>query len=325
MAELTPGKLRGLATTSSSGGVFTILAIDHRDAMRAVLQPVNPEGVDGRRLTDLKLWLLAALGDVASGILLDPEYSAAQAIVTRTLSGRTGFLTALEAQGYLGDSQSRQTALLAGWSVEKAKRLGASGIKLLVLYRPDSPAAEAQDQMIAGVVADCADHDIALFLEPVAYAMGDEGTTATPQFAAKRRHIVVESARRLTALGPEVLKVQFPLDSRHSTDRLEWADACAELDAVTTVPWALLSGGDPYDTFRDQVLTACQAGASGFLVGRALWGDLAIAAQSKRVRLVSETVRPRFEELVAITARLGTDWGRRHSGPTVDTAWFRTY
>ena len=38
---LTPGKARGLATASTDGGVFTVLAIDHRDSLRVVLDPAE--------------------------------------------------------------------------------------------------------------------------------------------------------------------------------------------------------------------------------------------------------------------------------------------
>ena len=47
--------------------------------------------------------------------------------------------------------------------------------------------------------------------------------------------MVVEGARRLAALGPDVLKVQYPGD----------AEACRALDAARgrDVPWVLLGGG----------------------------------------------------------------------------------
>ncbi len=322
---LSPGKIRGLTSTSTPEGVFTILAIDHRDSMRVVLDPADPTAVPAAALTEVKLWLLGEMGPEASAVMLEPEYSAAQAIATRTLPGSIGFLAAVEAQGYLGDPTARQTTLLDGWSVEKAKRLGASGIKLLVLYRPDGPAAEAQDRTIAAVVAECARYDIPLFLEPLAYAMEPGLTTDDPAFAAKRRRIVVDTVRRLGALGPDVLKVQFPVDTRLEPDRAEWVEACEELDDASPVPWALLSGGDPFDLFLAQVQVACEAGASGFMVGRALWREAVTAPPDDRERIVGELVRPRFRRLAETARSLGHDWARRHDMPSPDDRWYPTY
>ena len=324
MAVLTPGKLRGLEATSTSSGVFTILAIDHRDSMRAVLAPDDPQGLDPQVLTDVKLWLLQELGVEATAVMLDPEYSAAQAIVARKLPGHVGFLAAVEAQGYLGDPDARETLLLEDWGVGKAKRLGASGIKLLVLYRPDNEAADAQDEMIRGVIADCAEHDIPLFLEPLAY-QDSRASNPAEELAIKRRKLVVETVARLSRLGPDILKVQFPQDTSYQPDQRAWADACAELDEASSVPWALLSGGDPYESFRDQVRVACEAGASGFMVGRALWSEAVMAPPGKRQELLDSVVRPRFRELSAIAQASARDWATRHQAPEVDHTWFRTY
>jgi tagatose 1,6-diphosphate aldolase len=323
---LSPGKIRGLDATSSGGGIFTILAIDHRDSMRVVLDPEDPGSVPAQYLTDVKLGLLRKLGSAATAVMLEPEYSAAQAISARALPGGVGFLAAIEAQGYLGDPTARQTLLLDGWSVGKAKRLGASGIKLLVLYRPDSGAlAEAQDEMITTVIADCARHDIPLFLEPLAYATEPGLSTDSAEFAAKRRGIVVETVRRLGALGPDILKVQFPVDTRIEPDRAVWADACHELDDVSPVPWALLSGGDPYELFRDQVRVACEAGASGFMVGRALWGEYVATPPADQDLLMEEVLRPRFTELFTIATTHGHDWRERYSMPRIDERWYLDY
>jgi len=325
-SPLTPGKVRGLAATSTPEGVFSILAIDHRDSLRVVLDPDDPDGIAPNTLTNLKLDLLAGIGAEASAVMLEPEYSAAQAIVTRTLPGSVGFLVAVEAQGYLGDPTARQTTLLDGWGVEKAQRLGANGIKLLVLYRPDGGAAtEAQERTIAAVVADCAQLDVPLFLEPLVYATrGDDVADAGPP-SAKRRDLVVESVRRLGALGPDVLKVQFPIDAQQEPDDAAWKDACAELDDAAPVPWALLSGGGSYASFRDQLQVACEAGASGFMVGRALWGEYVKAPEGSRPELLRSTLRPRFAELAAIARDHGRDWGRRHTLADVDEQWYRTY
>lgn len=322
MAEgrpLTPGKVRGLTATSTREGVFCILAIDHRDSLRVMLDPSEPESVPAAALTEIKLDLLAGLAEQASAVMLEPEYSAAQAIVTRTLPGQVGFLAAVEAQGYLGDPAARQTLLLEGWSVEKAKRLGANGIKLLVLYRPDGGAiAEAQERVIATVVSDCAYHDVPLFLEPLLAERGDGPM-------ADRRGLVIETVRRLGSLGPDVLKVQFPVDADAELDRARWRDACAELDDAAAVPWALLSGGGSYERFREQLEIACQAGASGFMVGRALWGDYVRAPAGARAELMRSTLQPRFAELATIARGQGRDWAMGHKLPQADERWYASY
>lgn len=323
---ITPGKVRGLTAASSVDGIFKVLAVDHRDSMRVIIDPQDPSGLSAERLTDAKLGLIRQLAANATAVMLDPEYSAAQAIMSRALPGGVGFLAAIEAQGYLGDPNARQTSLLDGWGVEKAKRLGASAIKLLVLYRPDAGAVtEAQDRVISAVVADCARYDIPLFLEPLAYSIEPGIATDSTEFAAMRRRIVTETVRRLGALRPDVLKVQFPVDTRFEIDRAVWIDACAELNETSPVPWALLSGGDPYELFRDQVRLACDAGASGFLVGRALWGDYVSAAESERDRIMDEVVRPRFAELCLLASEYGHDWGDRYDLPSIDETWFTRY
>ncbi len=313
MKTLTPGKIRGLTQASNDVGVFTIFAIDHRDSMRVIINPERPNRVTAKQLTETKLEFVRAMAPSASALLLDPEYSAIQAVRTRALGGRTALLCAIEAQGYLGDPHSRATILLEGWSVGRAKRLGASGIKLLLLYRPDSSIASRQEELVSEVVAACAEHDIPLFLEPVSYELGDAETPGIAQFGGNRRAIVCESARRLGALGPDVLKLQFPSDTTGEIDPAEWEDACAELEDASPVPWTLLSGGDPIDSFVEQVRIASAAGASGFLVGRALWADAVRNSGAARRTLIDSFVRPRFAELADIATSTGTDWAARYN------------
>lgn len=325
MPTLSPGKIRALQTTSTTDGHFAILAIDHRDSLRVLLNPPQPDAIPAAELTGLKLDIIRHIAPLASAVMLDPEYSAAQAIAAGALPGRVGFLCAAEAQGYLGDPRVKQNSLLPGWSVAKAKRLGAGGIKLLVLYHPEAGEVTArQEELVQAVVADCAREDIPLFLEPLLYALDPALPVKSAGFAAQRRRWVVETARRLTALGPDILKLQFPLDAGHNPDPAEWADACAELNEAAARPWALLSGGDPFDTFKAQLQVACRAGCSGFMVGRALWGDAISADSARRADLLQTTVRARFAELAGIAAA-GSGWHTKYAPPPIDETWFRRY
>ncbi len=270
--------------------------------------------------------LLREVAPHATAVMLDPVYSAAQAIITRSLPGDVGFLCALEAQGYAGEPTARETTLLNGWSVEKAKRLGASAIKLLIYYHPDAGAAtDAQEETVRGVVADCARYDMPLFLEPLYYAPNPLIPVKSEEFARQRRYVVTETVRRLGALRPDVLKIQFPLDVNLQPDRAAWAEACAELDAASPVPWAILSGGDPFASFQAQVEVACQAGCSGFMAGRALWREVIDAAPADRATVARTVALPRLQALAAIVDAHGHDWARKHALGDADHRWYATY
>lgn len=319
MTGITPGKARALTQASNEHGIFAVFAIDHRDAMRALLDPDDPGGVPADLLTEVKLDFVRAMNADASAVLLDPEYSAIEAVSGRVVGRDTGLLVALENQGYLGDPDARVTALLEGWSVEKAKRLGASGIKLLLLYRPDSEAAAQQDAVVADVVAACARWDIPLFLEPIPYPLPSDD-----EAGPDRRALVIASVKRLGALGPDVMKVPFPEDTAVE-DLPRWRDACAELDEASPVPWALLSGGDAYRSFRTQVQVACAAGSSGFLVGRALWAEAAKMSVAERRAAIEYQIRPRFIELAQIATAHGTSWFERVGDDGIATPSFVDY
>lgn len=299
-----PGAMRGLSQASNQRGVFSIFAIDHRDAMRLVLAPDAPDSVKPETLTDMKLEFVRALSPEASAILLDPEYSAVQAVSEHAIAGGSALLCAIESQGYLGDPEAPTQTLLDGWSIEKSKRIGASGVKLLLLYRPETSVAARQEELVRTVITECRRLDIPLFLEPVAYDLPNS------RFLDNRRRIVTTSVERLGALGPDVLKVQFPARTDR-VDRAEWADACAELDDASPVPWTLLSGGDPFESFITQVELACAAGSSGFVVGRALWAEAARADDTDRSRLIETRVVPRFRDLTAVASDLGTPFSQR--------------
>lgn len=326
MNTLSPGKTRALQTTSNRDGIFKILAIDHRDSMRVLIDPDDPASVPAVELTELKLAVIEQIASQATAVMLDPVYSAGQAIVAGALSGHVGFLAALEEQGYLGDPYARQTTLLSGWSVAKAKRLGASGIKLLIFYHPDAgEATERQEALVRAVVTDCARYEIPLFLEPMGYSPDPAVPVNSAEFARQRRYVVVETARRLGALGPDVLKLQFPLDARYESDEAAWQDACAELNEAASVPWALLSGGDPYDTFKAQLRVACEAGCSGFMVGRALWREVISATRAERPAILEDIVLPRFKGLAQIASTYGHSWQEKHRMPIIDDTWYREY
>jgi tagatose-1,6-bisphosphate aldolase len=204
-------------------------------------------------------------------------------------------VVAIESTGYTGDATARQAQIIPGWSVEKAKRMGASAIKLLVYYHPDSPTAHAIEDFTSKVTDDCNKHDLVLMLEPLSYSLDESKKLSSDE----KRYVVVETARRLTPLGADILKAEFPLDVAESDQKI-WADACAEVSSASIVPWILLSAAVDYETFVQQVIVACNAGASGIAVGRAVWKESVTMDGDERIKFLRTTARQRISRLTSL-------------------------
>ena len=196
-----------------------------------------------------------------------------------------------------------------------------------MFYHPDAgESAERQESVVRAVIADCEREDIPLFLEPMSYSLDPSVSVKSSEFARQRRHVVVEGARRLGAIGPDILKLQFPIDADHEPNERIWEEACLELHEAAAVPWALLSSGDRYEVFKTQLGIACRAGCSGFMVGRALWREAISATGADRNAVLEDIVLSRFKELSVIADSYGRNWKERHAPPTtIDDSWFRQY
>ena len=272
-----------LARLADDAGRFSILAMDHRDSLRQFLRPDDPDSLTAAEITELKIEVVAGVADLASGVMLEPEYSIPQVLDAGVLPDGVGFLAALESQGYLDDPEAAPTTLLAGWSIAQAKACGAASAKLLLPYRPDRPLAADQERVARDVVDGCVVAGLPIALEPLFYGLDS---------ADDRPSLVVETARRFAAMQPDLLKLPYPGTRA----------ACEQVSEIADMPWAMLSGGGSFDDFADQFTIASSAGCSGFMVGRALWGEAVHADAARRTELLASLVRPRFERLLAINA-----------------------
>ena len=334
--SISIGKLRGLQQLADSRGMMTMCAIDHRGALKRALNEKNPDAVSHQDMVDFKLDLCQAVAPFASAILLDPEYGAGQAIAAGLLPGSKGLLVSLEKTGYTGDSTARITELLPGWSVKKARKMGASAVKLLIYFRPDlKDIASKQLDLVAGLADQCLEEDIAFLVEPVSYPIEKErinqGGTSSRKFAEIKPELVIETARQITALPIDVLKAEFPADIKFEQDEAKLLGLCQELNQASRLPWVLLSAGVDFESFRKQVKIACKAGASGFLAGRALWQEgVRIRSREKRLDFFQNTAAPRLKELAEVADRYGKPWYSRVEAEKgrfspVAQDWYRGY
>ena len=185
MTLISIGKLRGLQQISSQRGTFSALALDHRQNLRKA----NPALASDEQLSRFKLDVTSTLASRSTAVLLDPEVSAAQAIADRAIPNNVGLVVAVESTGYTGDATARQAQIIPGWSVEKAKRMGASAIKLLVYYHPDSPTAPEIEAFTKNIADECAKYDLVLMLEPLSYSLDESKKLSSEE----KRYVVVES------------------------------------------------------------------------------------------------------------------------------------
>jgi tagatose-1,6-bisphosphate aldolase len=316
MTELSPGRWRGLQTTSTDSHRFSILAFDQRGSYKKML----PDATTYEQAADIKREIVVALSAHASAVLLDADYGMMPAA---QMSKHSGLLLALEKSGYSGDSTYRKVDFDPAWTVERIKLCGGSAVKLLAYYHPDSGAlAEEIEGVVADVLAESHRHGMPLFLEPYSYSNDPNVKKESAAFAAMKPRLVRETARRMSALGVDVLKLEFPCDPEFDRDDNSWRAECEGISAAVSVPWVLLSAGVDFETFAPQTRIACQAGASGFLAGRAIWKESVTLPPTDRAIFLRDVAAPRIAQLIDISEQYARPWTDFYTFPDLKAGWY---
>lgn len=321
------GKLRGMQQLSTEGGIFTIVACDQRGAMVRMMEGAGRTPVNHEAIVSMKETIVKPLAPLASGVLLDPDHAAAQLVLSDAMPGQTGLVVAVEQTGYDDREGDRLTNLLPDWGVDKVKAMGAAAVKLLAYYNPRREEAAAhQRAVIARVAEQCEKYDIPFMLEPLAYPTV---TGADDEFIKEKPDLVVETAEHMSEYAVDLLKMEFPVHPS-ITDADEWRKQCERLNEAARVPWALLSAGVGYEQYAAQLKTACAAGASGFVCGRAIWREaVELPDGPEHDAFIAETMPARLRQLVDIATTYGSSWKQRpshaYSAADAPAEWYKTY
>ena len=296
-------KRRGLEATSTSGHHFTILAIDHIGSFAQIMRPDSPSLVTLDQMAKAKSEIVSRLGNLCSAVLLDPLIGARQGV--ETLAGKTGLVLGIEDSDAVASSGG--VRLHEGWNVSRAAASGADAVKISFRFDPMADTGSVE-LFVAQIAAECDRAGLALFAEPL-------GVIRNPR---ERREVIVEAARRFGALGVDVLKLEFPEDVSIVADVDEWSAGCAEVDRAAAVPWTLLSAGEDFDRFARMLKVACDHGASGFVVGRAVWQEAVSGGNVDPRRM--EAAAGRVRRLSSITQTCARPWSaaRNSSVPDVE-------
>ena len=305
------GKYRHLTRCANSHGQFVIMAIDHRANLREALEK-HSGPIEDLAFRDFKLQVIAVSAAQVTAVLADPGFGLGAIVTSRSFRG--GLLSPLEVTDYGVHPSRRELQWIPGWGVDKVKRMGGDGIKLLLPYHPQLPTARAKEQLVEQVVKECALHDIPLYLEPIACGKTPEDKLSSRE----QREITVEMAQLFCALGADVLKLQLPSAEN------EWEDTCRDLGKVCSVPWALLSGGVDFESYCRQAERACFHGASGVIVGRAVWSEACQLQGVERATFLHQQVPARLKQLNQICAAAAPFWNNlKEPEPALD--WYEAY
>jgi len=309
MKNLSSGKIRGLTEIASADGFLTVLALDQRGSLIRAMGLEKEDSKLYEKIRDFKMDTIGELLPFCSAVLLDPQYSAAEAIHDGLVSGQKGIIVTTEETGYIEQPEGRINQLIPGWSLEKAKRMGASASKLLVYYNPNiNSVAKEQEGFVQSLSGIAHDLDLPLLLEPMSYSPDPDMPKKSIKFARMRPQIVLDTVKSLGRLGVDLLKLEFPCDVNYEADESVWFSACEQITEHSPVPWVLLSAGVDFDIFKKQLKVACQAGASGFVAGRAIWKEAASLGKEERKSFLINTAAKRTDELAAIVHEYAVPW-----------------
>jgi tagatose 1,6-diphosphate aldolase len=306
---VSPGKLRRLARCATPEGHFVILAIDHRANLREALDQHASAPLSDGQLGQFKRQVVEAADGLVTAVLIDP----ANALPT-LLKGGPGVLMPLEVTDYNIHPSQRELSWIPDWSVVKIGRVGGDGAKLLFPYHPDLPQTQEKEAVLRVIIEHCRVNQVPLFLEPIACSLRPDEQLD----GAEQRELTVYMAERFCKMGVDVLKLQLPGPAE------EWDPTCRELKKVCTVPWTLLSGGVSYDDYCRQAEIACAHGASGVIVGRALWNESTRLQGHDRQRFLADEVPSRLRHLRNICRR-ATPWTSLTAPQSLTPEWFEAF
>jgi len=170
--------------------------------------------------------------------------------------------------------------MVEGINARKVRELGATGGKIMIYLRTDTPAANSANlQTLRDVIADFAREDLFLVVEFLTYPLENE---SKEEYQRKIPQLIQDGCQACIDCGAKVLKIPYP-----GTE-----EACARVTEICgDIPWAVLSAGVDHSTFLKQVDISLSNGASGVIAGRSLWKDcISLDREVSREKLSSIAV-----------------------------------
>lgn len=242
-------------------GHFSMLAIDQRESLRAMLGRAAPgRSILDEELVAFKVAAAQALTPYASGVLLDRSYGGPAALVAECPL----ILAADVLSSDVAGGPVTRAELDPEITAEVVAEFGAGALKMLVPWLPD--ARSAAIALSAEFMDLCGRLNVLGIVE---------GVVRPPDFDSwsdeAKNDALVEAAQDLGSTSPDLYKAEVPLFGMGAPTSI--IETARRITASVDCPWVVLSSGVPADRFAEAVSLSMAGGASGFLAGRAVWAD----------------------------------------------------
>ncbi|MFK3661415.1 sulfofructosephosphate aldolase [Scandinavium sp. NPDC088450] len=271
--------------TRPSGG-FAMLAVDQREAMRSMFSAAGVKTpVTDQHLTDFKVNAAKILSPFASAILLDQQFCYRQAVEQQAVAKSCAMIVAADAFIPGNGIPVDNVVIDHNVNAQAVKRDGAKALKLLVLWRSDEDPQQRL-QMVHEFNQLCHSNGLLSIIEPV---------VRPPRQGDKfdREQAIVAAAKELGDCGADLYKGEMPLYGKGTQQEL--LSAAQKLNDQISMPWVILSSGVDDKLFPRAVRVAMQAGASGFLAGRAVWSSVVGLPDTEL--MLSDVSAPKLQRL----------------------------
>jgi tagatose 1,6-diphosphate aldolase len=339
MHPVSPGKLWGMRRLADASGLWKMVAIDQRTPMFGPI--AAKRGAAAAPIEDVvrvKRLLARHLSKQSSALLMDPHLAYPESI--GEMPAHRGLILSHEHHETENTPGGRKSIPIPGWSVAKARRIGADAVKVLVWYRADASAdvRAHQEAFVRAAAEDCAKHDIVMLLEVLIYPLPGEDPAS---LAPRRTQLVLDSIRPFCdpALGIDIYKLEPPgpihlVPSPDGKDAAVLQGAYDQMAAMVHGPWVMLSAGAGADDFEQSLHYAYRSGASGYLAGRAIWSEAfdAFPDYDRLETLLKTRSRDILDRLNALTDAKAARWhdhrsfGGQQPAPALTPGEFpRTY
>jgi sulfofructosephosphate aldolase len=272
-----------------------MLAVDQREALRAMMADQRGQAVQDAEVTAFKLEAVRTLTPYASAVLLDKQFVLDQALEQGAVDPGCGLIAA--GDRFVPGPDELVTDAVIDDDVDLAHyaAAGAVATKLLVVWRPDEDPQRRID-MVRTFVARAHAAQLISIIEPVSRAPRDGRRW---DWGAG----VLAAARELGGLGADLYKAEVPCHGEG--DEAEIRRGCAEITKAVASPWVVLSSGVEDEVFPRAVELAMREGASGFLAGRAVW-RACLAAEDVHASLNRDAVA-RLRRLCEVVDRIAEE------------------